>query len=155
MAITGLPSDLRATTISEKVLLGFTNNELNEIFRDSPAGPIPDGNMKGTVLAWPGTRLAKLLASLVYLIAWQGKVVSRRESLLRNKITPLRLRLIKAKLSQLGFICFPLQCFFCERIIGFGCLSQFTYISALPCDSKARSGRSIPATSSAASRSSA
>ena len=80
-----MSSDPRATTISEKVLLGFTNNELDEIFRDSPAGPIPNGNMSGTVLAWPGTALAKLLAALIYLIAWQGKVVNRRESLLRNK----------------------------------------------------------------------
>ena len=52
------------------------------------------------MLAWPGKRLAKLLAGLIYLIAWQGKVVNRRESLLRNKITPVRLRLIKAKLSH-------------------------------------------------------
>ena len=37
---------------------------------------------------------------MIYLIAWQGKVVNRRESLLRNKITPARLRLIKAKLSH-------------------------------------------------------
>jgi hypothetical protein len=93
-------SDLQTTPMSEKVLLGLTNNTLDTVFRDSPAGPIPDGNMRGTVLAWPGTRLAKLLAELIYLIAWQGKVVDRRESLLRNKITPVRLRVIKAKLSH-------------------------------------------------------
>ena len=83
MASTGTLSDFRAPPISEKVLLGLPNHALDGIFRDSPAGPIPDGNMRGTVLAWPGTRLVKLLAALIYLIAWQGKVVNRRESLLR------------------------------------------------------------------------
>ena len=34
--------------------------------------------MRGTVLAFPGTRiLAKPLAALVYLVGWQGKVVDR------------------------------------------------------------------------------
>lgn len=93
-------SDPRTTPVTENVLLGMTNSALDQLFRDSPAGPVPDGNMRGTVLAWPGKRLAKLLAPLIYLIAWQGKVVNRRETLLRNKITPLRLRLIKAKLSH-------------------------------------------------------
>ena len=82
------------------MLLGLTNHALDGLFRDSPPAPFPTATCAGTVLAWPGTRLAKLLAALIYLIAWQGKVVNRRESLLRNKITPLHLRLIKAKLSH-------------------------------------------------------
>ena len=57
MASTGALSDFRTPAMSEKVLLGLPNNALDGIFRDSPAGPIPAGNMRGTVLAWPGTRL--------------------------------------------------------------------------------------------------
>lgn len=86
--------------IDERTLLALTNTELDDVFRRAPAGSIPDGNMHGTVLAWPGTRLARPLAFLVYLVAWQGKVVSRERLLLRNKITPLRLRLITAELSH-------------------------------------------------------
>jgi hypothetical protein len=100
MASSERRSDFSEAPVTEKVLLGITNSALDQLFRDSPAGPIPDGNMRGTVIAWPGKWLAKLLAPLIYLIAWQGKVVNRREALLRNKITPLRLRLIKAKLSH-------------------------------------------------------
>lgn len=92
-------SDSPATTITEETLLGRTNDALDKLFRASPPGPIPDGDTRGTVLAWPGSRLAKPLALLVYLVAWQGKVLNRRDALLRNKITPLRLRLIKARLS--------------------------------------------------------
>jgi hypothetical protein len=91
-------SHLPATPLTEEVLLGTANSALDALFRKSPAGPIPDGDTRGTVLAWPGTRLAKPLAVLVYLIAWKGKVLNRREALLRNKITPLGLHLIKARL---------------------------------------------------------
>jgi hypothetical protein len=92
-------SHLPATPLTEGVLLGTANSALDALFRNSPAGPIPDGDTRGTVLAWPGTRLAKPLAVLVYLIAWKGKVLNRREALLRNKITPLGLHLVKAQLS--------------------------------------------------------
>jgi hypothetical protein len=88
------------TRLDERTLLTLTNTELDDVFRNAPAGEIPNGNMRGTVLAWPGTRLARPLAVVVYLTAWQGKVVSRETLLLRNKITPLRLRLIAAKLSH-------------------------------------------------------
>jgi hypothetical protein len=72
---------------------------LDWVFRKSEAGPIPNGNMRGTLLAFPGSRIAKPLAAIVYLVGWQGKVVDRRRGFLLNKITPLRLRLIKAKVS--------------------------------------------------------
>lgn len=86
--------------IDEAALLALTNVELDDVFRRAPAGEIPDGNMRGTVLAWPGTAVARPLALLIYLVAWQGKVVNRERHLLRNKITPLRLRLIAARLSH-------------------------------------------------------
>ena len=92
-------SDSQTTPITEEVLLGTANKALDALFRQSPAGPIPDGDTRGTLLAWPGTRLAKPLAFLVFLVAWKGKVLDRRAALLRNKITPLGLRLIKARLS--------------------------------------------------------
>jgi hypothetical protein len=93
-------SPVAGSRIDEATLLELTNTELDDVFRAAPAGPIPDGNMRGTVLAWPGTRWARPLAILIYLVAWQGKVVSREKLLLRNKITPLRLRLIAAALSH-------------------------------------------------------
>ncbi len=89
----------RTTPLAEAALLTYSNAMLDDLFRQSPAGPIPDGDTVGTLLAWPGTRLAKPLAVLVHAIAWQGKVLDRRKGLLRNKVTPLRLRLVKARLS--------------------------------------------------------
>jgi hypothetical protein len=87
-------------TVTEQVLLDMNNKTLDWVFRKSGAGEIPDGNMRGTLLAFPGTRIAKPLAALVYLVGWQGKVVDRRRGFLLNKITPLQLRLVKAKVSH-------------------------------------------------------
>lgn len=87
------------TTLDESLLLGCRNSALDLLFRQSVAGPIPDGDTRGTLLAWPGTWLAKPLAQLVRVIIWQGKVLDRREGVLRNKVTPFGLRLVKARLS--------------------------------------------------------
>jgi hypothetical protein len=86
--------------VTEQVLLEMNNKTLDWVFRKSEAGEIPDGNMRGTLLAFPGTRIAKPLAALVYLVGWQGKVVDRRGGFLLNKITPLQLRLVKAEVSH-------------------------------------------------------
>jgi hypothetical protein len=87
------------TPVTEASLLRLSNRALDELFRGSPSGSIPAGNLRGTMVAFPGTRLAKPLAVLAYLVAWQGKVVDSRRSSLKNKITPLRIRSIKALLS--------------------------------------------------------
>ena len=89
----------RATPLNEAALLQYSNRMLDTLFRQSPAGPIPDGDTRGTLLAWPGTWLTKPLALLVRIIVWQGKVLDRREAVLRNKVTPFGLRLVKARLS--------------------------------------------------------
>lgn len=92
----GLP---RTTPLDESALLGYRNSELDMLFRQAEAGPIPDGDTQGTLLAWPGTWVAAPLARLVRVLIWQGKVLDRREGMLRNKLTPFGLRLVKARLS--------------------------------------------------------
>ncbi|QRY52395.1 hypothetical protein [Mycolicibacterium septicum] len=93
------PELTRRMALDESLLLGYPNSALDLLFRQSGAGPIPDGDTRGTLLAWPGTWLAKPLALLVRVIIWQGKVLDRREGVLRNKVTPFGLRLVKARLS--------------------------------------------------------
>lgn len=93
------PELTRRMALDESLLLGYPNSALDLLFRQSEAGPIPDGDTRGTLLAWPGTWLAKPLALLVRVIIWQGKVLDRREGMLRNKVTPFGLRLVKARLS--------------------------------------------------------
>ena len=85
-----------APVVTEADLLAMTNTELDELFRSSPAGAVPDGTQRGTVVALPGTPLAAPIARLSHALLWQGKVVDRRRGVLKNKLTPLRLRLVKA-----------------------------------------------------------
>jgi hypothetical protein len=87
------------SALTEPALLAMSNTALDRLFRASPAGVVPDGNMRGTVLALPGTPLAKPIAALTYALLWQGKVVNRRRGVLKNKVTPLRVRSIKALVS--------------------------------------------------------
>lgn len=82
--------------LDESDLQGTSNAGLDTLFRASPAGQLPPGVYAGTVLLFPGSRLCRVLAKLLYWIAWQGKVVSPDGASLVNRITPLRLRLIKA-----------------------------------------------------------
>lgn len=81
-------------------LLSLREPELDRLFRESPAGPIPDGDGLGTVLLLPGTAAGRAIAWVTRLLIWQGKVVDRPHGRLRNKITPLGLRRIPAEVRR-------------------------------------------------------
>jgi hypothetical protein len=85
-----------ASPPTESTLLAMSNRALDGLFRSSPPGRVPNGNMRGTLVAFSGTPLAKPVSRLAYLVGWQGKVVNSRRGTLVNKISPLRLRAIKA-----------------------------------------------------------
>jgi len=95
----GEPSAPVIARVDETALLEMTNVEIDRLFRSSPPGDIPDGDMTGTVLAFTGTTAAKPLARAAYVVGWQGKVVDRAAGMLRNKITPFSLRLIAARVT--------------------------------------------------------
>lgn len=78
-------------------LLTMSQRRLDDLFRSSPAGEIPRGAGEGTVLAAPGTPVAGPVARLAHLLAWQGKVVDADKGELRNRVSPLGLLAIKAK----------------------------------------------------------
>ncbi len=81
-------------------LLTMSKAELDELFRSSPVGDIPEGDTNGTVIANPGTFLAKLNAKAAHLIAWQGKVFNPATEDLKNKITPFRMKSIRARVYK-------------------------------------------------------
>jgi hypothetical protein len=70
-------------------LLRTDDSGLEELFRKSPAGEIPQGPMDGTaILPGAGPAAARLLAAVVNLFLWRGKVFSP-EGYLSNRLTPL------------------------------------------------------------------
>jgi hypothetical protein len=67
-------------------LLDMTQTQLDDLFRASPAGPIPDGMAKGTAIIAPGTKYTETIAELVNHFGWQGKVFDAKKGVLKNKI---------------------------------------------------------------------
>ena len=62
-------------TIAE--LKKLSQQELDDLFRQKPAGPIPNGEAKGTALVLPGTTVTNIIADLIRFKIWKGKVFER------------------------------------------------------------------------------
>ena len=75
-------------------------DELDELFRGSEPGEIPQGEGKGTVLVRPGTELAGPAAKVVHYLVWQGKVFDPERGELRNEILPFGVKSIRAKVYR-------------------------------------------------------
>ena len=81
-------------------LLDMSKAKLDDLFRASPAGEIPQGDGRGTVVFAPDSRVAEPAARLARLVAWQGKVFDPRKGELLNKVTPFGIRSIRAKVYK-------------------------------------------------------
>jgi len=81
-------------------LLEMSSDELDAVFEGSEAGPIPDGEARGTVLVAPGTELESTAAKLAHLLVWQGKVFDAEKGELRNEILPTGVRTIVAEVYK-------------------------------------------------------
>ena len=81
-------------------LLGMSQNELDELFKKSSTGEIPNGEGKGTAIVAPGTTYTQDLAQFISFFAWQGKIFDAKNGVLRNKILPLGLNAIVAKVYK-------------------------------------------------------
>jgi hypothetical protein len=84
--------------------LGKSVEELDEIYSNARSGDIPNGDTHGTAIL-AGSAFSKLVAFLVGLYAWQGKVFDlfcpRGDAgVLVNKITPFSLTFVVAKVYR-------------------------------------------------------
>jgi hypothetical protein len=89
----------RAGELDERDLLRLTNKELDVLFRSSPPGPLPRGRLPGTAVLFPGSWICRVLARLVHLLFWQGKVTDASSRTLKNFIGPFGTPAIKALIS--------------------------------------------------------
>jgi hypothetical protein len=81
-------------------LLDQSTPDLEELFRRSPAGKIPRGRGRGTVVFAPSTVVGRVAAKLAYLLAWQGKVFDPDKDELLNLITPFGKPAIRAQVYE-------------------------------------------------------
>lgn len=87
------PTDPRA-------IARMSRGELDQLFRDSPSGPIPTGPARGTAILLPGSGLDRALSALVRALVWKGKIFSSATGDLKNRIGPLGVPLIRARVYQ-------------------------------------------------------
>ncbi|MFN2308309.1 MAG: hypothetical protein ABR553_01030 [Gammaproteobacteria bacterium] len=81
-----------------------SRDELDEVYRNAPAGNIPSGDTRGTAIV-TGSLISKTLALLARLFAWQGKIFDLfppnfQNGILVNKITPFSLTFVVAKVYR-------------------------------------------------------
>jgi hypothetical protein len=86
--------------IEAKQLLKMSQQELDTLFSAHDAGPIPDGEAKGTAIIAPGTSSSESIAELVNIFAWQGKVFDAKAGVLQNHILPFGLKAIIARVYK-------------------------------------------------------
>ena len=83
-----------------KQLLKMSQQELDALFSAHDAGPIPDGEAKGTPIIAPGTAGSEKIAEFLNIFAWQGKVFDAKAGLLRNHILAIGLKAIIARVYK-------------------------------------------------------
>jgi len=84
--------------------LSKSRKELDEIYRNSQPGTIPDADTQGTAIL-AGSVFAKFVAGFSRIFAWQGKVfdlfaADRQSGILVNKISPFSIRCIVAEVYR-------------------------------------------------------
>jgi hypothetical protein len=81
-------------------LLHLSGTDLDDLFRASPAGPLPSGMGAGTAVVAAGTVAARPLAATTRLLAWQGKDFAPDGGSLRNLLTPFGVHAVEAKVYE-------------------------------------------------------
>ena len=81
-------------------LLKMTQAQLDDLFAQSAAGPIPDGAANGTAIIAPGTTFSPAIAQAISFFTWQGKSFDGPHGVLRNRITVLGLNAIVAEVYK-------------------------------------------------------
>jgi hypothetical protein len=83
-----------AVTLND--LTSMSQSELDDLFRRSPIGEIPDGDAQGSAIVAPGTDLSGPILWYARWLAWRGKIVHRAQGWLVNKVGPFSVPLFKA-----------------------------------------------------------
>jgi hypothetical protein len=83
-----------------KQLLDMSQAQLDDLFRSSPTGDIPNGSANGTAIIAPGTRYSAAIAEVINHFGWQGKVFDAANGALKNRILAFGLEAIIAKVYK-------------------------------------------------------
>jgi hypothetical protein len=81
-------------------LMSMSQVQLDDLFKASPAGDIPDGPAKGTAIIAPGTSYTANIAEIINHFGWQGKVFDAKKGVLKNRILAFGLEAVIAKVYK-------------------------------------------------------
>jgi len=87
-------------TITNAQLLGMTFDQLEQLFRNSPCGPIPNGTADGTAIIASGSPFTSEIAEIVNIFGWKGKEFDAEHGTLTNRILPFGLNAIVAQVYK-------------------------------------------------------
>jgi hypothetical protein len=81
-------------------LLKMSQQELDDLFKANPAGPIPDGPAKGTAIVAPGTAWSPEIAEFISFFIWEGKTFDAAHGVLTNRLLHFGLNAIVAEVYK-------------------------------------------------------
>lgn len=81
-------------------LLAMNQAQLDDLFRESPPGDIPNGSAQGTAIIAPGTRYSESIADIINHFGWQGKVFDAQKGVLKNKVLAFGFEAIIARVYK-------------------------------------------------------
>jgi hypothetical protein len=81
-------------------LLAMSQAQLDDLFRSSPVGDIPNGSANGTAIIAPGTQYSSTIAQIINHFGWQGKVFDAANGFLKNRILAFGVEAIIAKVYK-------------------------------------------------------
>ncbi len=96
-----------STITNPEDFLKLSSGQLDEIFRNAPAGDIPTGEGEGTAIVAPGSAVSDTIAKFVHLFSWKGKVftpdpVDPQRATLKNRLLLLGTKAIIAQVYKDG-----------------------------------------------------
>lgn len=86
-----------APSVEVSNLLKMSEADLDKLFSESPPGPIPSGEAKGTAIVGPGSSKSDEIAAFINRFAWQGKIFDPASGTLVNHLGPVGTEGILAK----------------------------------------------------------
>jgi hypothetical protein len=81
-------------------LLTMSQQQLDDLFKSSPAGDIPNGEAQGTAIIAPGTQFSPAISEVISLFGWKGKTFDAAHGTLRNRILALGVDAIVAEVYK-------------------------------------------------------
>jgi len=81
-------------------LLKMSQVQLDDLFRASPPGDIPNGSAEGTAIIAPGTQYSLPIAQVINHFGWQGKIFDAKKGTLKNRIFAFGFEAIIAKVYK-------------------------------------------------------